>query len=58
MDQPSAADSLPDGKWNRIADLPRSINDLLADVNDPVYFMPEQGNKAQEAACIRARIMD
>jgi photosystem II stability/assembly factor-like uncharacterized protein len=45
MDQPSAADSLPDGKWNRIADLPRSINDLLADVNDPGVFYAGTGEQ-------------
>lgn len=45
MDLPSATDSLPEGRWERIADLPRSINDLLADPNNPGIFYAGAGEQ-------------
>jgi photosystem II stability/assembly factor-like uncharacterized protein len=45
LDQPSANDSLPQGRWERIADLPRSINEIIADPSNPGVFYAGAGEQ-------------
>lgn len=55
IDQPSARGSLPEGRWERIIDLPRGINDLVADANNPGVVYAGAGEQGSGSGVYKSK---